>query len=154
MAAVINFFYSFPKSFHSLFSRPSKTDKLNHMSHGESNSTTMGQLRARRKASKMLVAVVMMFAFCYLPVHALNIIRFATTLDQSEVISVLSLLSHWLCYANSAVNPLIYNFMSGEWNLFVSLHKRALNENDNSFRKIPPGVQKCAGERPLPDAEK
>lgn len=40
------------------------------------NSSTMGQLRARRKAAKMLVAVVVMFALCYLPVHVLNILRY------------------------------------------------------------------------------
>lgn len=39
------------------------------------NSSTMGQLRARRKAAKMLVAVVVMFAGCYFPVHVLNILR-------------------------------------------------------------------------------
>lgn len=40
------------------------------------NSSTMGQLRARRKAAKMLVAVVVMFASCYFPVHVLNILRY------------------------------------------------------------------------------
>lgn len=39
------------------------------------NTSTMTQLRARRKAAKMLVAVVIMFAICYFPVHCLNIIR-------------------------------------------------------------------------------
>ncbi|KAL1400508.1 hypothetical protein pipiens_007378, partial [Culex pipiens pipiens] len=37
------------------------------------NTSTMGQLRARRKAAKMLVAVVLMFAGCYFPVHMLNV---------------------------------------------------------------------------------
>jgi len=33
------------------------------------------QMRARRKAAKMLVAVVAMFAVCYLPVHLIGILR-------------------------------------------------------------------------------
>uniref|UniRef100_A0A1B0CBY5 Putative allatotropin receptor n=1 Tax=Lutzomyia longipalpis TaxID=7200 RepID=A0A1B0CBY5_LUTLO len=79
------------------------------------NSGTMGQLRMRRKAAKMLVAVVVMFACCYFPVNVLNVLRYTIDIGQSEVISILSLFSHWLCYANSAVNPVIYNFMSGKF---------------------------------------
>lgn len=40
-----------------------------------SNSSTLSHLRARRKAAKMLVVVVLMFAICYFPVHALNLAR-------------------------------------------------------------------------------
>ncbi|XP_055591099.1 orexin receptor type 2-like [Uranotaenia lowii] len=79
------------------------------------NTSTMGQLRARRKAAKMLVAVVIMFAGCYFPVHMLNVARYTFDISQSNIVAVLSLLSHWLCYANSAINPVIYNFMSGKF---------------------------------------
>lgn len=41
------------------------------------NVTTETQLRRRRKAAKMLVAVVIMFAVCYFPVHLLDILRFS-----------------------------------------------------------------------------
>ncbi|XP_052748225.1 orexin receptor type 2-like [Galleria mellonella] len=34
------------------------------------------QLRSRRKAAKMLVAVVIMFAVCYFPVHLLSVLRY------------------------------------------------------------------------------
>jgi hypothetical protein len=43
------------------------------------NVTIEGQLRSRRKAAKMLVAVVIMFAGCYFPVHMLSILRYVET---------------------------------------------------------------------------
>ncbi|XP_041969826.1 orexin receptor type 1-like [Aricia agestis] len=79
------------------------------------NASTEGQLRSRRKAAKMLVAVVVMFAVCYFPVHLLSVLRVVYALRQSEVMTCISLISHVMCYANSAVNPLIYNFMSGKF---------------------------------------
>ena len=48
------------------------------------NVTIEGQLRSRRKAAKMLVAVVIMFAGCYFPVHMLSILRYV------EITSLLS----------------------------------------------------------------
>ncbi|XP_060807180.1 orexin/Hypocretin receptor type 1 [Amyelois transitella] len=79
------------------------------------NASTEGQLRSRRKAAKMLVAVVAMFAVCYFPVHLLSVLRVAYDVQQSDVMTCIALISHVMCYANSAVNPLIYNFMSGKF---------------------------------------
>nr|XP_026497647.1 orexin receptor type 1-like [Vanessa tameamea] len=73
------------------------------------------QLSSRRKAAKMLVAVVIMFAVCYFPVHLLSVLRYVLDMKQNDLITFLALISHVLCYANSAINPLIYNFMSGKY---------------------------------------
>ncbi|KAK3090682.1 hypothetical protein FSP39_013706 [Pinctada imbricata] len=75
------------------------------------------QLKSRQRAAKMLMTIVILFAVSYLPVHVLNIIRYTTTFRQvpAYVIVVVFLLSHILCYFNSAINPLIYNFMSAKF---------------------------------------
>lgn len=41
-----------------------------------SNASTEMQLRSRRKAARMLVVVVIVFAVCYFPVHIINILRY------------------------------------------------------------------------------
>lgn len=76
-------------------------------------SSIESQIRSRRKAAKMLIAVIVMFGLCYLPVHLINTLRYTIGLPQTHATAAASLISHWLCYANSAVNPVIYNFMSG-----------------------------------------
>ncbi|XP_076315738.1 orexin receptor type 2-like [Tachypleus tridentatus] len=79
------------------------------------NPNCEGQIRSRRKAAKMLISVVILFGLCYLPVHLINTLRYTVGIPQSDATSVASLLSHWLCYANSAANPIVYNFMSGKF---------------------------------------
>ncbi|KAK2575736.1 hypothetical protein KPH14_012123 [Odynerus spinipes] len=74
-----------------------------------------GQLRSRRKAAKMLITIVLIFAICYFPVHVCSILKYAVLLPGGEWSVKASLSIHGLCYINSAVNPLIYNFMSGKF---------------------------------------
>ena len=58
------------------------------------NSSSEPQLLARRKAAKMLIAVVVMFGICYLPVHLLNILRWVTKMSTCPVIC-------WIHWGNS-----------------------------------------------------
>ncbi|XP_035231285.1 orexin receptor type 2-like [Stegodyphus dumicola] len=80
-----------------------------------SSSGIETQIRSRRKAAKMIISVVVLFGLCYMPVHLINTLRYTTGLPQTQLTTVASLISHWLCYANSAVNPIIYNFMNGKF---------------------------------------
>ncbi|XP_074604426.1 orexin/Hypocretin receptor type 1-like isoform X1 [Brevipalpus obovatus] len=79
------------------------------------SSSCIHQIQSRRKVAKTLIAVVIMFAICYLPVHILCLMAFVTNPVQDTTNSIFSYLSHLLVYANSAANPLIYNFMSGKF---------------------------------------
>ncbi|XP_035982755.1 orexin receptor type 2 [Fundulus heteroclitus] len=77
------------------------------------------QIRARRKTARMLMVVLFVFALCYLPISVLNIMKrvfgtFKNTNDR-ETIYAWFTFSHWLIYANSAANPIIYNFLSGKF---------------------------------------
>ncbi|MEE6476598.1 hypothetical protein FKM82_011134 [Ascaphus truei] len=77
------------------------------------------QIHARRKTARMLMVVLLVFALCYLPISILNILKrvfgmFAHTNDREMVYACFTF-SHWLVYANSAANPIIYNFLSGKF---------------------------------------
>ncbi|XP_029962803.1 orexin receptor type 2 [Salarias fasciatus] len=77
------------------------------------------QIRARRKTARMLMVVLFVFALCYLPISVLNVMKrvlgtFKNTNDRETVYAWFTF-SHWLIYANSAANPIIYNFLSGKF---------------------------------------
>ncbi|XP_068573868.1 orexin receptor type 2 [Cebidichthys violaceus] len=77
------------------------------------------QVRARRKTARMLMVVLFVFALCYLPISVLNVMKrvFGTfkKTDDRETVYAWFTFSHWLIYANSAANPIIYNFLSGKF---------------------------------------
>ncbi|TPP57784.1 hypothetical protein FGIG_02593 [Fasciola gigantica] len=78
-----------------------------------------GQMPKRRRAALMLILIVAIFFISYLPVHVIEIIR--NTYDQhifdqypklARAMNALAKCLHLLCFINSAINPIIYNFMS------------------------------------------
>ncbi|XP_070556255.1 orexin receptor type 2-like [Ptychodera flava] len=83
------------------------------------NRTTVSQLKSRRKVAKMLIIVVVLFAICYLPLHILNILRqfplFVVVHAARDSFHIPFLVAHWLAFANSAVNPIVYNFLSAKF---------------------------------------
>ncbi|XP_059140533.1 orexin receptor type 2-like [Physella acuta] len=109
------------------------------------------QIMARRKAAKMLIAIVVMFALCYLPVHLMSLLRYFNVVysgnkSDAQIADSLiaqSLVNHWLPYFNSALNPVIYNFMSAKFRkefkaacycCFSKLGRRPLNvRRDHTF---------------------
>lgn len=50
-----------------------------------SNASIEMQLRSRRKAAKMLVVVVIVFAVCYFPVHLMSILRYSYALFEQAI---------------------------------------------------------------------
>ncbi|XP_076239629.1 orexin receptor type 2 isoform X2 [Calliopsis andreniformis] len=92
---------------------PTRVSQMSQTPSGGGNPEA--QLRSRRKAAKMLVTVVITFAICYFPVHLLSVLRYTIMLPSNKWVTSSSLIAHGLCYFNSAVNPLIYNFMSGKF---------------------------------------
>ncbi|NXQ80733.1 OX2R protein, partial [Nyctibius grandis] len=77
------------------------------------------QIHARRKTARMLMVVLLVFALCYLPISILNVLKrvfgMFNNADDRETVYAWFTFSHWLVYANSAANPIIYNFLSGKF---------------------------------------
>lgn len=98
-------------------SQRGRRDQSRSRTHGV--AAEIKQIQARRKTASMLVVVLIFFALCYLPISVLNILKrvFGTfdNINDRATLYALFTFSHWLVYANSAANPIIYNFLSGKF---------------------------------------
>ena len=62
----------------------------------------------RRRAVKMLVAIVIVFALCWLPTYVHHYLMLFQPVVWGEVPIVVGHLMLWVSHANSAINPLLY----------------------------------------------
>ncbi|KAI8515494.1 receptor [Branchiostoma belcheri] len=85
-------------------------------------SANLGGQSQTRKVTIMVIGVVLLFALCWLPNHAINLWRVMNPRAPGSIpLYQFKFAAMCLSYANSAMNPFVYTFV-GE-NFRVELHK-------------------------------
>lgn len=74
------------------------------------HATSTKRRKSERKVTRMVVIIVAMFVFCWLPFYALNIINLLVSLPSDY--QGLYFFVVVLIYANSCANPIVYVFLS------------------------------------------
>ncbi|KAJ8269652.1 hypothetical protein COCON_G00122590 [Conger conger] len=76
---------------------------------GDTNKNYHGQLTAKRKVVKMMIIVVLTFAFCWMPYHVYFIVTgLNKLLNRWKYIQQVYLLVMWLAMSSTMYNPIIY----------------------------------------------
>ncbi|XP_054634811.1 neuromedin-K receptor-like isoform X2 [Dunckerocampus dactyliophorus] len=117
---------------------------------GDTSDNYHGQLRAKRKIVKMMMVVVMTFAFCWLPYHVYFIVTgLNKRLSKWKSIQQVYLAVLWLAMSSTMYNPMIYcclnsKFRAGfkqvfRWCPFIRMS--SYDELELQNRRLRPGHQ-------------
>lgn len=68
--------------------------------------------RAKRRVTKMIVIVAVLFCLCWLPHHLIIMCMWFGYFPLNYITYVLRILSHLVAYANSCLNPIVYALVS------------------------------------------
>lgn len=69
-------------------------------------------IRSKKRVTKMVVIVVVIFALCWLPIQIIFIIQNFGNYDSGVPAIAAQMVSNCLAYMNSCVNPILYAFLS------------------------------------------
>lgn len=70
-------------------------------------------IRSKRRVTRLVVIVVVIFALCWLPIQVIFMIKeFGKYPTDSIVFMAVQIASNCLAYMNSCVNPILYAFLS------------------------------------------
>jgi len=81
---------------------------------GTRTSMSAESRRAKRRVTKLLIAVAALFCVCWLPHHALILCMWwlGPAFPLNHTTYTLRVLSHLVAYANSCLNPVVYALVS------------------------------------------
>ncbi|XP_046690352.1 galanin receptor 2b isoform X2 [Silurus meridionalis] len=68
--------------------------------------------RAKRKVTKMIIIVTVLFCICWLPYHVVILCYLYGDFPFNQTTYAFRLLSHCMAYANSCLNPIVYALVS------------------------------------------
>ncbi|XP_062589306.1 kiSS-1 receptor-like isoform X1 [Saccostrea cucullata] len=72
-----------------------------------------GQLRRKKRVTRMVAIVILLFAWCWLPIQFFTLwYKFDPNFPQIPALLKFKIFAHTLSYANSCVNPFVYAFMN------------------------------------------
>ncbi|XP_041478034.1 G-protein coupled receptor 54-like [Lytechinus variegatus] len=73
-------------------------------------------LNQKRRITRMVLAVIIAFAVCWLPLHVINLWqRLDEDFPQNELTLAMQTTAYCMAYANSCVNPFVYAFVGGRF---------------------------------------
>lgn len=70
------------------------------------------RVRNRRRITRMVVVIVLVFTVCWLPIHAVFIALYFGRAKSTALMVSMHVLANCLAYLNSCVNPFLYAFLS------------------------------------------
>ncbi|XP_063171162.1 galanin receptor 2b-like [Candoia aspera] len=68
--------------------------------------------KAKRKVTKMIIIVTILFCLCWLPYHVVVLYYLYGDFPFNQTTYAFRLLSHCMAYANSCLNPIVYALVS------------------------------------------
>ena len=83
-------------------------------SSSRSNSSRSGNERTGH-VTRILMVVCLVFGLCWLPLHAHLLVVYFGRQPDERIYEIFRVMCHCLAYANSSMNPIIYNYVSKDF---------------------------------------
>ena len=80
--------------------------------HKQGLSFQFKESKSKKKVTKLVFIVVVTFAVCWFPIHCAQFISVFVQPKMTFALYVFKMFAHSFSYVNSALNPIIYSFMS------------------------------------------